>query len=195
RCTGSHRTPIMDHPIFGQILKGPDEDRWAGHVRIDFFADYNAVEDGAAGQSGQAGGQAAPEDGSRRGEFELMLIGHGPDGPSRRQEKAFADFLKDQDTICSRAVDAIYDHYRCNWGYWRLAAPLDQDDVHEYEAGVPELRSREGLKNLIVLQMLSVVDFPGNTAGILGFCFGCTWDPEHGLGVLVRKGKVVEVGE
>jgi hypothetical protein len=185
----------MDHPIFGQIQKGPDEDRWTGHVRIDFFADYNAVEDGEAGQPEQAGGQATPEEKSRGGKFELMLIGYSPDGPSRRQEEAFADFLKNQDRICNRIVDAIYDFYRCNWGYWRLAAPPCQDDVHEYEAGVPELRSRDGLKTLVVLHMLSVVDIPGNTAGILGFCFGCTWDPEHGLGVLVRKGKVVEVGE
>ncbi len=185
----------MDHPIFGEIRRGPDDDRWTGHLRIDFFADYNAVEDGEAGQPEQAGGRATPENGSRRDDFELILIGDGPDEPSRRQVKAFADFLKNQDRVCNRVVNAIHDFYRCNWGYWRMAAPPGQDDVREYEAGVPELRSRDGLKKLIALQMLSVLDFPGNTAGILGFCFTCTWDREHGLGVLVRKGKVVEVGE
>jgi hypothetical protein len=185
----------MDHPIFGLIVKGPYEDRWTGHVRIDRFADYHAVEDGEAVQPEHAGGQSASADRSPRGTFELMLIGCGPDGPSRRQEKAFADFLKNQGRICNRVVDAIFDFYRCNWGYWRPAAPPGQDDVHEYEAGVPELRSRDGLKKLIALSMLSVVDFPDNTAGVIGFCFDCTWDPEHGLGVLVRKGKVVEVGE
>jgi Leucine Rich repeat len=185
----------MDHPIFGEILEGPYEDQWTGHVRIDFFADYNIVEDGEAGHPEQAGGQATPEDQSPRGTFGLTLIGCGPDRPSRRQEKAFADFLENQDRICNRVVDAIYDFYRCNWGYWGLAAPPGQDDVHEVEAGIPDLRPRDGLKKLIALHTLSVVDFPDNTAGVLGFCFGCIWDPEHGLGVLVRDGEVIELGE
>ena len=28
----------------------------------------------------------------------------------------------------------------------------------------------------------------------MGFKFGCTWDDEHGLGVMTHRGHVVEVG-
>jgi hypothetical protein len=175
----------MDHPVFGPIQQSPDEHQWTGRVRIDFFADYDAA-------AGDAGGARPP---AADGEFTLQLIGGGPDGPSRKQEKAFRDFLGDRDRVCSRVVDAIYNVYRCHWGDWRPTAEPGERAGEPYEAAIPELHSREGLKSLIVLDTLSVVDSPDSSAGILGFCFGCTWDPEHGLGVLVRKGRVIEIGE
>jgi hypothetical protein len=186
---------IMDHRIFGQIQELPYKNQWFGRLQIDFFTDFNAVDDGGAGKPEQVEPKSTPGEGARGREFELSLIGGGPGGPSSKQEKAFLDFLKNRDKICNRVVDAIYDHYRCHWGYWRTTVPPGRQDVHEYEAGVPELHSRAGLKNLIVLQSLSVVDLPEHTDGILGFCFGCTWDPEHGLGVLLRRRRVVEIGE
>ena len=29
----------------------------------------------------------------------------------------------------------------------------------------------------------------------IGFQFSCSWDMEHGLGVMTRKGKVINIGE
>ena len=60
---------------------------------------------------------------------------------------------------------------------------------------VPLLDSPEGLKELIRLNGLSyVLDAPGGE-GLLGFAFACSWEIEHGLGVLARGTEVVEVAD
>jgi hypothetical protein len=176
----------MDHPVFGEIV-WDNLRAWRGRVQLDFFAGYDTTASAeSAARMARADWQRAPDERHRRGDFELCDI--CPDGgePSASQQSAFASFLQQREPICSAVADAIFDYYQTNWGTWR----------GEYgdDLTIPELRSREELKRVIRLGTLYVLDaVPGGA--VLGFCFDCSWDVEHGLGVLVRAGRVIELSE
>jgi len=70
-----------------------------------------------------------------------------------------------------------------------------QAEQNTFNILTPELRTRDGLKSLISLGALTVLDVPNDDLAMLGFSFGCSWDVEHGLCVLVRGGEVIEVGD
>jgi Leucine-rich repeat (LRR) protein len=177
----------MKHSVFGKI-EWDDLGRWAGRVQLDFFAGYDTV---AAALSAERQGVAdwlRPRDNRyQQGDFELCLINFERGEPSSSQEKAFLHFLKTRDTICNAVVSVIFDYYQTNWGFWR----------GEYGDAllIPELQSRDDLKRVIRFGTLYVLDDPAKGAAVIGYCFDCSWDAEHGLGVLVRGGRVIELGE
>ena len=59
---------------------------------------------------------------------------------------------------------------------------------------VPEVADVEGFRKLIGLSSLYVHPIHKDGIPYVGYGFGCTWDVEHGLGVLVHGTRVVEVG-
>lgn len=186
----------MQHRIFGPIEWDESFERWTGRVRVDSFSDYDQRARARAKGPGPADRRSPPSEENRAGEFELKLINPARGGePSRKQEEAFLNFLDHKDDVCSRVADAIYDHYRCHWGDWREPARPGASRGYEDEVMIPELSSRDGLKDVIRLLFVSVIDYPGIKKAVLGFCFSCSWDGEHGLGVLVRDGQVIEIGE
>jgi hypothetical protein len=186
--------PVMQHPLFGRLEWAEEMKQWNGRVQLGYFSAYdmNAEATCAArlGTEKRFTHNAGVED----NEVELNLIMPSRGEPTARQESAYRDFLEDRDRVCDRVVDAVFNLYRGHWGQWRqwgVPAEPRREEFYADDLLIPELTSRDGLKNLIALSMLSVFDY----LGILGFCFGCTWDPEHGVGVLVRANKVIEVGE
>ena len=66
------------------------------------------------------------------------------------------------------------------------------------EAGATELPSilvnPEQLRELIGLSVVHVLAEGKDGVPYIGFQFGCTWDGEHGLGVMTHQGQVVAVG-
>jgi hypothetical protein len=119
----------MEHRIFGPIESDESDEgvhRWTGRVEVLFFSTYDMAAAYEAEEL-RRGVWSGPHAGAySTGEFDLWLISPGParGEPSRRQEKAFLDFLGHRDEICNRVVDAIYGHYRCHWGDWREPADL-----------------------------------------------------------------------
>jgi Leucine-rich repeat (LRR) protein len=187
---------VMQHRVFGRIDWNEAMERWNGRVQLDFFSAYDMAAAAVCAQRlGIANGQPTPVQDDQNGQFELELIGPGRTKPSMRQERAFLDFLKNRDLVCNRVVDAIFDYYRCKWGYWRAIAEPGREEFYADDLLIPELPDRDGLRSLIALLALSVLDVPGDDLGILGFCFACTWDQEHGLGALVHRGKIIQIGE
>jgi hypothetical protein len=59
---------------------------------------------------------------------------------------------------------------------------------------MPDITTGEDLRPLIGLHSVNVHPLKKNGMPYLGFEFGCTWDEEHGLGVLTHGTRVVEVG-
>jgi hypothetical protein len=179
----------MQHPVFGPIEQD-NMGGWRGRVRLPFFAGHDLAAAASAGFS-----QNAPDERYRQGDFELWLIGPDRSAPSVRQERAFRRLLDSLDPTCNRVVEAIFNLYQVNWASWRGQAEPGQAGAYADELLIPELDSRDGLRNVIRLEVLSVLDVPEHGHALLGFCFLCTWDVEHGLGVLVRDGSVIEIGE
>ena len=64
----------------------------------------------------------------------------------------------------------------------------------EAEELLPMLTTPGDLQQLIGLYVVNVHQIAKDGIPYLGFEFGCTWDQEHGLGVLMHGTRVVAVG-
>jgi len=74
------------------------------------------------------------------------------------------------------------------------ALRADYADAIEDERLMPPVRDVEGFRPLIGLHSLYVHQIEKAGRPYVGFGFGCTWDVEHGLGVLMHGKRVVEIG-
>ena len=59
---------------------------------------------------------------------------------------------------------------------------------------MPDIRSADDLCALIGLHSVNVHPLQKDGIRYVGFEFGCTWDPEHGIGILVHGTRTVEIG-
>jgi hypothetical protein len=78
------------------------------------------------------------------------------------------------------------------------AYPALQEDYgyteEEKSRYMPNVKSQDDFRNLIGLHSVNVHPLQKDGMPYIGFEFGCTWDPEHGLGVLMNGNRVVEIG-
>jgi Leucine-rich repeat (LRR) protein len=186
----------VEHPVFGRIEWQAGMGWWTGRVQLDFFSVYDTFAAATCAEKlGVANWQKPPENRYQQGDFELRLISRDGREPSLWQERAFLHLLDNRDVICNLVVNVIFHLYQGNWGHWRATAEPGKEEKYADDLLIPELHSRDGLRRVIRLDALHVLDFPTNDLALIGFCFECTWDVEHGLGVLFRGGKFVEIGE
>jgi hypothetical protein len=59
---------------------------------------------------------------------------------------------------------------------------------------VPPVSTPDGFRQLIGLNGINIHPIMNSDAPYLGFEFGCEWDQEHGLGVLMHGMRFVELG-
>jgi hypothetical protein len=59
---------------------------------------------------------------------------------------------------------------------------------------MPDIKSADDLRKLIGLSSVNVHQVQRDGIPYAGFEFGCTWDEEHGLGVLMHGTRTVEIG-
>ena len=186
---------VIEHRVFGTIEWNEEMERWSGRVLLDYFSRFDMKAQAACAERSGAPLKPIILDEGRQDkavELSLIMTGSGePDGAAREGVQRFrhgsgsglrSGRRRDLRSL-PRQLGAVAAVAVCSDS---LPEEFYADDLL-----IPELTARDGLTSLIALYSLSVFDH----LGILGFCFGCTWDEEHGLGVLVREGKVIEVGE
>jgi hypothetical protein len=59
---------------------------------------------------------------------------------------------------------------------------------------MPDIKSAEDLRALIGLSSINVHQLQKDGIPYVGFEFGCSWDEEHGLGVLMHGMRTVQIG-
>ena len=105
--------------------------------------------------------------------------------PAVEQANAFRYLLEHEEVIRDALVAAILEAYpriRANW----LQEPFADDEM-------PAIEQPEQLKAHIGLATLHVLKVTRRDAAYVGFEFGCTWDEEHGLGLMTHQGRIVEL--
>jgi hypothetical protein len=55
-------------------------------------------------------------------------------------------------------------------------------------------QNKESLKNNIELKAVHIIDVQKDDMAFAGYEFRCSWDKEHGLGVMTHKDKVISLG-
>ena len=108
--------------------------------------------------------------------------------PVSEQSNAY-QYLKDNEArIAGVAFEAIVDYFYSlpeKYGF----------DASEAAKHLPQVRSPDDFKRLMGLGIVHVLPVWKDDFAYIGFEFGCSWDNEHGLGVMMHKDRVVMVGE
>jgi hypothetical protein len=130
-------------------------------------------------------GNGALSDGS----VEVVFAPEGRDAsPLTEQELALVSwFLENEASISDAAKTAIFQKYH------ELQESYDCSPSEKAEC-MPDISSVEDLKRLIGLFAVHVHQIEKGGLPYIGLEFGCTWDNEHGLGVLMHGTRPVEVG-
>lgn len=108
--------------------------------------------------------------------------------PLSQQEHALIAWFERNEPLVSQAVKtAIIDW--CSPGNTHRKANFDFDD-NEF----PKIESESILRQQIGLHTIHVHQTLNGEVPYLGYEFGCQWEEEHGLGVLMHGTRLVEVG-
>jgi len=67
-------------------------------------------------------------------------------------------------------------------------------EIEEEKLLMPDIDNTSQFKNLIGLSSVHLLNVSKDNVAYVGYEFGCTWDDEHGLGVMTYKDRIVEIG-
>jgi hypothetical protein len=110
--------------------------------------------------------------------------------PSPEQAAAYRDLIAHQETIRDSILQAVFDEYP----EYRAAYIADYDLDEFDKTAVPVLDRPEQLKDLIGLSSILIHPVVREGVAYVGYEFGCVWESEHGLGAMMHRDRVVEVG-
>jgi hypothetical protein len=158
-----------------------DDCFWTGEVVLPSWAGFQSRR-GAYGSVSSR----AKADGSAR----LTVTPENDDArtpPLPEQVRAFRLLLDHELALGDSALRAIFARY---------PGMLDAYGYDDEEAAelMPEIEQAEQLRTLIGPSNVHVLSVAKDGIAYIGFEFGCTWDGEHGLGVMTHRDRVVEVG-
>ncbi|WP_291353386.1 hypothetical protein [Desulfosporosinus sp.] len=92
-----------------------------------------------------------------------------------------------QNEIRDRIIEAlfkIYSDLHADYGY-------EGDEKLEY---MPDVEAYEDFKRLIGLSQVHIMNVYKDGMAYVGYELNCTWDEEHGLGIMMYKDRIVELG-
>ena len=109
--------------------------------------------------------------------------------PSESQVNAYA-FLKNEEVRLRNVV-----LQRLMAEYPQIKRTYVEADGNEAATLFPSIQSTEDLRELICICNVHVLPVERDRCAYIGFEFGCVWDPEHGLGIMMHRDRVVAVGQ
>jgi len=154
---------------------------WTCELRLPSWAGFQS-------RRGPYGSRSS--EGSSDGSGRLYLVPEDADrrtAPTTEQAGAFRYLLEHERKIAAAVLESVFSEYP------RLKDDCCYSDEVAAEL-MPDLSSSEGLRKLIGLSNVHILKVAGAGQAYVGFEFGCTWDEEHGLGVMTHMDRVVEVG-
>jgi hypothetical protein len=101
--------------------------------------------------------------------------------------KAYSFLLDHQEKIKEYILDRLMKEYRglqSDYGY----------HGEEKDERMPDISSKNDFKELIGLSNIHLMNVEKDGIGYVGYEFGCSWDTEHGLGVMTYKDKIIQLG-
>jgi hypothetical protein len=109
-----------------------------------------------------------------------------PRPPSPEQVAAYAHLKDHQAAISADIFARLLKYYAALRKTW-----LKQDA----NLDLPEIGSAAAMKRNVGFGTLHVMGIAKGGFAYLGLELGCTWDEEHGAGVLLHRSRIVEIGQ
>jgi hypothetical protein len=115
------------------------------------------------------------------------------DSISETQKKNYEGFIAKQDLLTPEILKKIFDFYKSSYtDYkegWTMAGGISDKELEKH---LPTPTTPENLKPFITPAIVHIQSRQDCEEGTVGIEFDCTWDIEHGLGVLIKNWKVTE---
>ena len=106
--------------------------------------------------------------------------------PAVEQANAYRHLLDHEEEIRDAILQAIFDAYPAMRARYPFGEELAVKEM-------PTLDRPEQLRALLGLSIVHVLNVAKDGAAYVGFEFGCTWEEEHGLGVLTHRSRPVAI--
>lgn len=94
--------------------------------------------------------------------------------------------LQNQTRIQESMLDALFIEYP------KLKEQYNHDD--DEKELMPDVKNIKSFTGLIELSSVYILNVSKEGVPYIGFSFWCTWDDEHGLGIMTHKDRIVEIG-
>jgi hypothetical protein len=169
-----------DLPVFPQFKW--DGYHWASSAQLPAWSGYQI-------RNGPYGRVSAP--GRSDGTLRLRFAPEGRDeGPLTGHEIELVRWVVHNQAA---AHDAMLDRLFVDYPAMReeMMEVLDPEEAREL---LPEIRQREQLKDIVGVRSINVHQIEQGGKPFIGVELGCTWEEEHGLGVLLHGAQALEVG-
>ncbi|MCR9289728.1 MAG: hypothetical protein NXI23_20325 [Bacteroidetes bacterium] len=170
---------IMDEITINENSDFPKliwEDEWKGEIILPAWQGFQ-------NRAGGYGHRNKQEPSLGLSKLRLDNIKHGEKNlPDPSQLKAIEFLIENEQLIKETIMNKLLPYYtqlRIDWGE---------------EDWMPKVHSKEDFKNMIGLSWIHVLNVEKEGIAYIGFEMGCQWDEEHGLGVMLHKDRVVEIG-
>jgi hypothetical protein len=102
-------------------------------------------------------------------------------------ENGYRYLLDNQVDILRIVIDEIYSHY----ARWQEEYGYDEE---EKRLIMPNMNDKQGLREILKPIRIFILDIESGGLPYIGIEFQCSWDEEHGLGVMFHENRVVEIG-
>jgi hypothetical protein len=156
-------------------LKSDGMDEWSGQDALRSWAGY------------RAGAGNRPSKGNFRATVARQEDRDDNPRPPAAEQIAAYRFLKDNE---KKITDAVLK------AVLKAFTKLKRDGYFdESDEPAPAITSVADLKRNIELLGVHLFDYAKSGHAYIGTNFGCTWDEEHGLGLILHKSRVVAVGQ
>ncbi|MBQ4822109.1 hypothetical protein [Aquimarina sp. MMG016] len=107
--------------------------------------------------------------------------------PQEFQKKALEYFNNNQTDVLNALCLGIIEYYP------KLMKVYDITEFDE-EFGFPKIQNIDDVKKVIGIGNIHILDDKKDELSYVGFECGCPWDEEHGLGIIMHKERVIDVG-
>ena len=104
-----------------------------------------------------------------------------------RHKEAYEYILYNQSELLENILLSLlseYSNMQDEYGY-------DDDEIDKY---MPSVNSIRDFSKLMLPTRIYILDIEKDNLAYIGFSFSCSWDDEHGYGVMMHKNRVVKMG-
>jgi hypothetical protein len=109
-----------------------------------------------------------------------------PAPPAKEQIAAYAYFKEHQAEVTQAIMQALLKDYTKLRRRWLKSDP---------DLDLPDITTPDDMRKNVGLGTLHMFDVAKAGVAYFGLELGCTWDEEHGAGVILHKNRVVAVGQ
>jgi hypothetical protein len=111
------------------------------------------------------------------------------------QKRNYEELVNRQEQLTPEILEAIFKYYKEAYQYYHegfsLSNSMTKKEIEKY---LPTPTTPENLKKFIEPSTIYIANKKECEEGTMGISFGCTWDTEHDLGVVLKNWKVVQTG-